>query len=179
MSKKKKSRAIKIVAVVVGVVAVLAVLWYVGIFDAILQPNDLNPAGIEACLVDLQATDVEIFTALETLMGKPLNFVNVSLYIDTLHMTMYGNTCHSALQAMEVYEADYALNGWAPAEGGRDNTYGVGWFAYYEIWTRGDQARFVAAGEGAIVTSTYGYATVLLVAYGPITTVEQFMMECE
>ena len=134
--------------------------------------------GFEGCLVDLQASDVEIFTALETLMGKTLNFANVSLYIDTLHMKMYGDICHSALQAMEVYEADYALNGWAPAEGGRDSTHGIGWFAYYEIWIRGDQARFVASGEGAIVTSTYGYSAVVLVAYGSTTTAEQFMDEC-
>lgn len=179
MGKKKKNNTIKIVAAVVVIVAVLAILWFMGIFNAILPTadTDLNPTSMDACLVDLQSSDVEIYTALGTLMGKTLNFYNVSIYIDALHMKMYGDTCHSALQAMEVYEADYTLDGWTTV-GVRSSTYGIGWFAYYESWTRGDQARFVAAGEGAILTSTYGYSTVLLTAYGPITTVEQFILEC-
>ena len=180
MKKKSKRNAIKIgvaIVVVVAVIAVVGMAWYFGVFDAILPSANLNPTAMDACLVDLQASDVEIYTALGTLTGSTLNFYNVSMYITPLHMTMYGDSCHSALQAMEVYEADYSLNGWTPVDG-RSSTYGVGWFAYSEIWTRGDQARFVAAGEGAILTTTYGYSTVLMTAYGPITTVEQFNMDC-
>ena len=179
--KKKKNNNTKIIIAVVAIVAivalvVLALLLNPGILSGVLQSNDLTPAEFDNCLTDLQASDIEIFTALRTLMGKPLNYANVSMYIMPLHMKILGDSCYSALEAMELYESDYLLDGWA--SNGRQYTYGSGWFAYYEVWTRADQARFIAAGEGAILTTTYGYSTVIMSAYGPITTVEQFMMEC-
>ena len=163
---------------IITILIIVILLFATGYIPALLssQPMGLTPSTVDPCLVDLHASKLDIYTALGTLTGKELNLNDVSPYIDALHMKLYGETCHSSLATLELYESQYAMDGWSSLQ--KDDTFGLGWFAYYEIWSRLDEGRFIAVGEGSSVYTVYGYDTVILVAYGSLNTAEQFVMEC-
>lgn len=163
------------------IVVLLFVAYYYGVFDNVFEIKSSNHTGNPIdnpiipnaiCENDLGLSDFEIFSALEILAGKSLNYAEVSPYIDALHMKVYACDSYDAVTLLEQFEAEYATEGWTAS--GRAPQPSSSWTAYHEYWTQTTNARSVTTAEGAAVTSTFNHDTVYLLAYGPATTYYQF-----
>jgi hypothetical protein len=179
----KKNKNTKIVIGIIVVLAVIVGAMYLGVIPdvaniqtSVNNQNNQNALPESTCNVNLDLSDTEKFTILETFFDKDLNYAVITPYIHSLNMEAYGCNNMNAQTLLEQFEAEYAIDGWA--------SYTIvpefrsDWVGYHEVWTRGSDARSVSVAEGAAVTAVFpGYATVYLVAHGPMTTYIQFWEE--
>lgn len=169
--------------IIIGVIIALGVIvgaMYIGAIPDTLDiqtaVNGQNLIPEQVCDIDLQVSHMELFSILEVLFNRDLDYGVMTHYMDALHMKVYGCNNMNAQTLLEQFEATYARDGWASQM--VIPQYSNDWVGYHEIWTRGTDARSVSVAEGASVTAVFpGYETVYLVAYGPATTYYQFYNE--
>jgi hypothetical protein len=178
-----------IVLLVVGLVAVLGVAFYTGavsfpsklgfgsdglfnnlIGDDPLDPNELpeDPEDPVVPSIDtLTLTDREILQALEYLTGKNLPEGSTMPYISSLHMQAYGVNGLTAYDLLTYYEEKNSNDGYTSYTTFVDNH--PGYTSYNEVWYQGINGRGVSTADGASINSFYGYDTMCLTSYGPLT----------
>jgi len=114
----------------------------------------------------------EIHRALELLTNKSLDYSTTAGYISSLHIKGLARDDIDARTLIAAFDQKNTGEGWA--------TVGVvpyiapGVAAYLAAWTLAPNARAVIAGEGALVSTYYGYDVVYLTSYGPDVTYAQF-----
>ncbi len=175
-----KKKYVKYIAGVIIVLVVIVGAMYLGLIPdyANIQTavNGQNTIPEDTCNVNLHLSVMEKFTLLETMFNKDLNYAIMTPYISSLHMEVYGCNDMNAQTLLQQFEASYAVDGWASYAIMPE--YRSDWVGYHEVWTRGTDARSISVAEGAAVTAVFpDYATVYLVAYGPMTTYIQFSAE--
>lgn len=180
---------IVIVLLVVGLVAVLGVAFYTGVvsfpsesgfgsdgvFSNILGDDPLDPDELpddseessDTSIDTLSLTDREILQALEYLTGKNLPEGTTMPYISSLHMQAYGVNGITAHDLLNYYEDKNSNEGYTSYTTFVDTH--PGYTSYNEVWYQGLSGRGVSTADGASITSFYGYGTMCLTSYGPLT----------
>jgi hypothetical protein len=145
-----------------------------GWFNSVFDDNPLNPDELPEDPDDpkpksehLTLSDREILQALEYLTGKNLPEGTTMPYIDSLHMQAYGVNDISAYDLLQIYDQKNSDDGYTSATSSVDVH--PGYTSYSEVWYQGINGRAVSTADGASINSFYGYDTMCLTSYGPLT----------
>ena len=171
--------------IVVGIVAIAIiaiVILFLGSFNLNIVFNNLLPSSEEAKAVDPTNADInvqgdvtdtgfsdrEIHQAICFLLEKDLPFTQHQVYVEGLHMKMWGIDGTTAVAVLNEYEIKNANDGYTSYRTGVKR--GIGWTTYTELWYNEiGNARAITVGDGSSVCSAYGYDVVLLTSYGHLT----------
>lgn len=168
----------KAVIAIVAVFAVIIVLMFSGYID-IPESLSILGGGNSHCMDlppgshQLQMSDFEIFSALNSITIQELDYTVQGPYIDALNSEVFYTDTMTAYPLLEWFEADMAAKGWTP--GGTIISSGDHWVVYIESWQQGDRTEGVLIGEGTAVYQLYGHTTVFMTSCGPTTTYRQFV----
>jgi|GEM_PF-6679128 len=167
----KPTTILVIFLAIVLVIAGVFVAIYLGFLPDItglnITDND-NPEGAEK----LTFSKLEIVHVIEILRGKDLVDQDVLPFVDSLHMELYGIDGKSAYDVHQEYKTMYEEDEYVSQAYNADSH--SGWVAYHEMWSKGFNGKSISVGDGTAVTTAYGYDTMILTSYGPLTTYANF-----
>jgi hypothetical protein len=167
--------------IVLGVVTIVVIMFvvasYLGVIDLSViwkrgVPDNENIPPTPEGGMNLNLSDLELFSILQVMFHKTLNYAQVQPYFDALRMEGYGRDDMDAQQLRQWAEANYAQAGWTSQ--GTTTQYAADWVAYHEAWTMGADARSISVAEGAGVTAVFNHEIAYIVSHGPATTYWQF-----
>jgi len=160
-----------------AVFAIVAIVVIAGFFGFITIPglqigfgsgDEKAPESAEM----LYMSDLEIFQALDLMTAKNLSYPLIKPFIDGLHMKMWGVNDQLAYETLLWYENEYANDSYTSISSSIQR--GTGWTVYLEAWNKDMNGRAVSIGDGSAIKFTYGYDTMILTSYGPLTDYYDF-----
>lgn len=162
-----------IIIVIVGILIIgsafgmISVPGLTSVFDNNNSDNPMVPdENIDA--EDLGFSNREIHQVICNLLNKSLPYLEHEAYIESLHMTMYGVDGKTAHDVLLDYRSRNSADGFTVFHSGTQS--GPGFFLYNEAWNKDADGRSLLVSDGASVQSIYGYETVVLTGFGPLTT---------
>jgi len=163
---------------VIGVIVVIAIILVAGFgfvpgIPAFLEDyfpsitNILNPNPIPENASSLGFSDRDIFFVIQIMAGKSLNWIEVSPYIDSLNMELYGINDQTAYEVHQWYSAQNIGEGYTSL--GANESHFLDIDVYSEAWSNGVFGRSVQTADGLLIRSACDCDTAILSTNGLLT----------
>lgn len=163
--------------VLVGIVLLVLIAGLLGFIDLGFNISSLsndeetiNPenTNIPGTVTELGYSNREIHQVICFLTGKNLPFTQHEVFIEGLHMNMWGVDDTTAIAILTAYEEENSDDDFTSYDTVMQR--GVGWTAYTELWYNDiAMGRAITVGDGSAVHGAYDHDVVLLVSNGVMT----------
>lgn len=163
------------IIIFIAVIVIIGLLFFTGVISADIfnfsddDPSNPNNANVTADrFTNLGLSNFDIHSVISFLTNTTPPFTDHQIFIEGLHMKCYGIDGATAYSVLLDYEESFQDDDFTSYTMGIKR--GTGWTAYSEIWYNDlGMGRAIIVGDGSSVRSAYGYDTVLLTSYGPVT----------